>query len=217
MEFSIFKKFHEREQAEALGQMLNDNQIDFEISQHKESLDSLYGDKPFNQQFFVKVKQTDFSKANSVLSESVAKELETIDKGHYLYEFTDQELFDVLSKPDEWSELDFQLAQKILRERGKEINNTTIELLKKQRINELAKPEESPKAWIYAGYLFSLMGGLLGIFMGLALITAKKTLPNGQKTYAYSDDHRKHGKWILAIGLAMLLVSIAIRIATSDY
>jgi hypothetical protein len=217
MDFLTYKKFHESEGAEALTQILKDNKIEFEVTEDRDSLDSLYGDRHLNRQIFVKVKKTDFSKVDAILATDSEKHLGTVGEEHYLYEFTEEELFDILSKPDEWSELDFQLAKKILKERGKEINNETIDLLRKQRINELAKPEDSSKVWIYAGYLFALLGGLLGIFMGLALITTKKTLPNGQRVYTYSLEHRNHGTRILIIGIIMFLISLVIRIMTAEF
>ena len=43
------------------------------------------------------------------------------------------------------------------------------------------------------GYFFTIIGGLLGIFIGYSLFTVKKTLPNGKKVYSYSENDRKHG------------------------
>src|SRR5687767_8283569 len=192
MEFLTYKKYHEQERVDALTQILTENGIEFEITEDRESLDSLYGDKHFSRQFFVKIKRDDFAKADAALAHVTIAELETVDKDHYLYGFSDEELFDILSKPDEWNEFDYQLSKKILNERGKEINTDTIELLKKQRIKELAKPEEQQKAWIYAGYLLALLGGLIGIFIGLHLNTFKKTLPNGQRVYGHTAEDRQH-------------------------
>ena len=171
----------------------------------------------FKQQFYVKLKKDDFKKADSLLLDESAKELENVDKDHYLYAFTDEELFDILSKPDEWNEFDYQLSQQILKERGKVINADTIDLLRKQRINELAKPEEGQRNWIYAGYLFAMLGGLLGIFIGWHLSTFKKTLPNGERVYGHTQDDRRHGKRIFIIGLIMFIVWVAVKISRGDY
>lgn len=218
MDFLTYKKFYEQDRAEALAIVLQNNGIKFEITEDRESLDSmLIGDKHFNLYYFVKLKKEDFAKADSLLANESEKELEIVDKDHYLYEFTDEELFDILSKPDEWNAFDYQLSKKILIERGKEIDNETIDLLKKQRITELSKPEDSSKAWIYAGYLSAMLGGLIGIFMGIAIISATKTLPNGQKIYTYSVGHRKHGTRILIIGTIMFMISLFIRIATTEF
>jgi hypothetical protein len=217
MEFVTYKKLFERERVDALTNILNDNGIEFEIAEDRDSLDSLYGDNHLSKQFFIKIKKEDFAKADTILLSESAKELETVEKDHYLFSFTDEELFDILTKPDEWNEFDYQLAEKILKERGKDISTDTINLLKQQRIKELAKPEESQRSWIYAGYLFAFLGGLLGIFIGWHLSTFKKTLPNGERVFGYSKIDQQHGNRISIIGIVMFVIWVAIRISTNDY
>lgn len=217
MKFITFKKFNEKETSEALAAVLHEQGIEFELVEDRESLDSLYGDKHFSKQFLVKIKQIDFAKADLILQVEGEKEMANVDKDHYLYEFTDEELFEILSKPDEWSVLDYQLSRKILQERGKEINSDTIELLKKQRIREMAKPEESQPAWVYAGYVFALLGGLVGIFIGLHLCTHKKTLPDGQRVYGHTKSDRDHGMRILIVGMAMCILWLVVRISRFNF
>lgn len=217
MEFLTYKKIHNQERVNTLTQVLSDNGIQFEIAEDRDSLDSLYGDKHFSRQFYIKINKDDFAKADAALLNLSNQELENVDKDHYLYGFSDEELFDILAKPDEWNEFDYQLSKKILKDRGREISSDTIELLKGQRIKELAKPETGQRSWIYAGYVFALLGGLLGIFIGLHLSTFKKTLPNGERVRGYSRNDREHGNRILIIGLIMFVVSLAIRIYTSEY
>jgi hypothetical protein len=218
MEFPTYKTFHESESVEAFTQILKDNQIEFQITEDRNSLDSLYrGGKQLNESFFVKIRKEDFPKVDAILLRDSEKELETVDNEHYLYGFTDEELFDIVSKADEWNAFDFQLAKKILKERGKEINDDVIGLLKKQRLTELSKSEDQPISWIYAGYIFSILGGLLGIFMGLALMTSKKTLPNGERVHTYSIGHREHGVRIFIIGIIMFIVWLAVRAARPGF
>ena len=212
----VYKRFYEQERANGLTELLADNGIEFELTEDKENLDALYGDKQFSKQYFVKIKADDFKNVDSILLNLSEKELETVDKDHYLFGFTDEELFEIISKPDEWNEFDFQLAKKILRERGKEINQNTIDLLKKQRLNDLAKPEEGQRNWIYAGYIFALLGGLIGVFIGWHLSTYRKTLPNGQQVYGYKQEDRKHGRRIWIIGAIMFIVSLTIRFSNID-
>lgn len=217
MDFLIYKKFTEGDSAEALASILKNAGIAFEITEDRESLDPmLIGDKYSNRYYFVKLRREDFERADAVLAKESEKDLETVDKDYYLNQFTDEELFDILSRPDEWNFFDYQLSRKILYERGKEINDETIALLKKQRNRELAKPEEGQRSWIYAGYLFSLLGGLLGIFIGWHLGTFKKTLPNGTRVFGYSTADRRHGMRILVIGIVMFIIWIAVRIASVE-
>jgi hypothetical protein len=201
MELITYKKFNEQEQVEYLTGILKENEIGFEVAEDRDSLDTLYGANHLTKHFYIKIKKEDFAKVDSILLSLMETDLASVDKDHYLFNFTDVELFDILSKPDEWNEADYLLASKILKERGKEINDDTIKLLRAQRISELAKPDEGHRSWMYAGYIFALLGGLLGIFIGWHLSTFKKTLPNGQRVYGYTERDRTHGNRILIIGL----------------
>jgi hypothetical protein len=49
------------------------------------------------------------------------------------------------------------LAQKILRDRGKEIKPEVAELLKTQRKKDLAQPDVIHKYWIYTGYFSAIV------------------------------------------------------------
>lgn len=214
MELITYKKFNEESDVEYLTDVLKANQVPFEVTVDRDSLDTLYGANHLTKYFYVKIRREDFEKVNSILFGLSEKELDSLDKGHYLFDFTDEELFEILSKPDEWSEMDYSLSKRILSVRGKDVNEHTIELLRKQRIKELSKPEEGHRLWIYAGYIFALLGGLLGIFIGWHLSTFKKTLPNGSRIYGYSQTDRSHGNNILIIGIVMFLISLIIQLAS---
>lgn len=208
MHLLTYRKFFEPEQASALIEILKQNGIEHEVTEDRESLDSLYGDKQFKQQYFVKIKQADFEVVDNILLNTSREHLDSVEKDHYLFSFTNQELYDILSKQDEWSEFDVLLAQRILKERGEVVDSKKITQLKEQRIQELAKPDESTSKWIFAGYFLALLGGLFGIFIGWHLSTFKKTLPNGERVYGYNVRDRSDGNKILFIGLISFLISL---------
>ena len=113
----------------------------------------------------------------------------------------------MLAKADEWNELDFLLAQKILKDRGVEIEEKELESMKEQRFEELAKPQKVPDYWIFFGYLFALFPFLLvGVVIGFFLWTSKKSLPNGKKAYTYTQSDRQHGKYMFVLGVIILLI-----------
>jgi len=62
---------------------------------------------------------------------------------------------------------------------------------------------KSGKGWIIAGYIFALMGGLIGIAIGSYLQGAKEKLPTGVKVKKFDDKTRKHG-WIIIVVSAVL-------------
>lgn len=216
MELSLYKKFSEQERFNAVVEILKENGIEHSVTEDRESLDSLYGDKHFKHLFFVKIKKEDFEKVDNLLLSQASQHLESVEKEHYLFSFTNEELHDIISKPDEWNEFDFLLAQKILQDRGISIDQAKIKKLKDERIRELAKPDEKGRVWIVIGYFSAMLGGILGILIGWHLSTFKKTLPNGQKVFGYTTTDRSHGNRILILGIAMLAFWIIVKVITTQ-
>lgn len=53
---------------------------------------------------------------------------EKIPKDHYLNEFTDVELMEIVNQPEEWSAVDYDLSQKILMHRNIEFDSKQSEI-----------------------------------------------------------------------------------------
>lgn len=168
--------------------------------------DPSFANNAIDQDIKIKLKAEDFSKAHKTLEEYYGKTLEEVEPDYYLFDFTDEELMEIVAKPDEWGHLDYMLAQRILRDRGKEIKPQVVELLKKQRVKDLAEPETAGKYWVYAGYFSAILVGLFGIFIGWGLAYFKRTLPDGKRLYAYREEDRNHGIRILLISAVSLIV-----------
>lgn len=211
-QFSVFKKFASMEQARELISFLNSNTIETELSNNIAPVDNILIGNSLNQEFEVKIKLSDFDKANKLLEEVAEDQISTIDSDYYLFDFTDDELYDIILKQDEWNEFDYSLAKKLLSQRGKPIDDNLIKALNNKRLNELSKTEENQKPWIIAGYIFAFLGGFLGLIIGYVLMTSKKNLPNGQRIHSYNSVDRKHGKTIFYIGIVLLPFYILLRI-----
>ena len=212
--FSVFKTYPTIHQAKEIEALLDKNEIKVLLADNIAPVDLSFSGSTLQNQFEIKIRISDFEKAEKILQEDAEKALYKIDKEYYLFSFTDDELYEILLKSDEWNELDCSLAQKILTERGKPVDADLLKDLKKQRLELLSKPEENQKPWIITGYVFALLGGFLGIIIGYLLWTSKKTLPNGQKVYTYNQNDRKHGKNIFFIGLIIIPFAIALKIVT---
>jgi len=204
-EFLMFQKFNSESQAIDFGSLLNENKIEFLIENISINFDPILSNNEFGKEYCVKIKKDDFEKANEILREKAKTEINEVRDDYYLLSFSDEELIDVIEKSDEWNKFDVELAQKLLKERGNEITNEQINELKKQRIVELSKPEKGQNIYIIIGYVCAILGGLLGIFIGWHLLTYKKTLPNGNRIYAYSKNDRKQGNRILILGAVFIL------------
>lgn len=209
-EFKKIKSFSDETQFNDLLEILKKNDIPFQTEAYRERMDSvsLINLPP---EFIVKVTSDNFERVFEILDDVAAKEIFEVDKSHYLFTFSDEELYDLLAKPDEWSAFDYQLAQKILSERGKQVDKEFLKSLKKARIETLAKPEPKQGNNIWIGYTFAFLGGLIGIAIGWNMMTAKKTLPNGEQIFTYQEVDRKHGKRMVILGSIMFIVAIIIR------
>jgi len=208
----IFRKLNTLIQAQELETLLNENNIKTVLADNIAPVDITFSGNTLLNEYEIKIDASNFEKAEAVLEKDAESLLEKMDQDYYLLSFTDEELYEVLIKSDEWSIFDYKLAQKILTNRGKTIDHEMLASLKKERLNILSKPEENQRPWIIAGYLFSFLGGGIGIVIGYSLWTSKKTLPNGERIYSYNNADRKQGKTIFIIGLIVFPLALIVKI-----
>jgi len=208
----VFRKLNTLIQAQELETLLNENNIKTVLADNIAPVDITFSGSTLLNEYEIKIDASNFEKAEAVLEKDAESLLEKMDQDYYLLSFTDEELYEVLIKSDEWSIFDYKLAQKILTNRGKTIDHEMLASLKKERLNILSKPEENQRPWIIAGYLFSFLGGGIGIVIGYSLWTSKKTLPNGERIYSYNDADRKQGKTIFIIGLIVFPLALIVKI-----
>jgi hypothetical protein len=211
-EFITYQKFDDPALAEALAETLRENDIEYMIQEESSGFDPSMSMSRAAVDYAVKVRPEDFDRIREILLEQEEKDTADVDKDYYLFSFTDDELMDVVTKADEWSTFDVVLARKILAERGKTITDKDIAEIEEERIEELKKPEGSQSTWIIVGYLAALLGGVLGIFIGWFLANGKKTLPDGERVYLYSEHDRRHGRIIFYLSLVLFIAAVAIRL-----
>ena len=204
-EFITVRKFSDEEPFNDLLRILEKNAIQYKTEIFRERIDAV-SMRNLPAEYNVKVPSYKFAQVFEILNDIASKEVVEVDKTHYLFDFTDQELYDILARPDEWSTFDYQLSQKILKERGKQIDKEFLNSLRKTRIDDLAKPEEKQTNNVWVGYMFSLLGGLIGIAIGWNMMSSKKKLPNGEEIYSYQENDRKQGKRIMILGIIMLII-----------
>ncbi|HEX6170030.1 MAG TPA: hypothetical protein VFZ33_10070 [Chitinophagaceae bacterium] len=205
-EFALFQSFFTEDEAAYTIQQFRENGIDYRLDRSKELLDRAFIGENLEKKFFLKIRSSDFTKANQVLDARILQNITALEKDYYLFSFTNDELIEILRKPDEWSRQDFLIARKILDERGEHISEDVINDLKSKRINELGREESEPIFSIMAGYILALLVGIVGLFFGLAFMTAKKNIPNGKKVFTYSRSTRKHGRNIVIISAVSLFI-----------
>ena len=90
--------------------------IDFKVEDSDKLFDPFFitPDRDIN----IKLKPADFTVAQKELENYYGYQADQADSGYYLYEFTNEELYEIIEKPDEWGDFDYQIALKILEKKG---------------------------------------------------------------------------------------------------
>jgi len=210
-----FQTFNDPALAGELTALLEQHHIPHEVEESQFSFNPAFVNSELSKDYIVKIRAVDFELVNRLLNDSERTNIEQADPDHYLFGFSNDELIDILAKADEWSPFDYQLARKILTERGVEINDQELSGLHKSRLEDLKKPDPPQTTWIILGYIFAIAGGLLGIFIGWHLSSFKKTLPDGERVYGYSDNDRKHGKRIFYLSIVFFIIGIIFKFSSA--
>ena len=211
MSFKEFRKYASLDEANGLIELLKQEGIPYQLQDFSNQSDIFLGQK-LDLNVIVNARIEDFPRIEELLDKKTIITLDQVDKDHYLFDFSNEELTEIIIKPNEWSSFDYKVAELILDDRGIHIDPTFVESIKKQSYNELNQKESYSSIWIIVGYISAFLGGLLGLAIGLSLWFMKKKLPNGEMVYMYDDNNRKHGKQIAIIGFIFTLGYIALRI-----
>jgi hypothetical protein len=187
----VFKTYAFIEEATALKTLLETNEIPAHIVTVSSGLDSNFSGE-FQKEYAIKIQHTDFEKAQMYLEQIAEAQIANVPDGYYLLDFTDEELYELVLKKDEWSEYDYLLAKKLLNERGKPVDEALAQKLNAKRAEQLAQPEQA-----------GAMGG--GVFASYAIYTAKKTLPDGRVVNMYSNADRQRAYFRLLIRIIVLV------------
>ncbi|MEX1131766.1 MAG: hypothetical protein WEC15_00950 [Flavobacteriales bacterium] len=207
----MFRTYLVREEAEALAEKLVHLGLHAEFEDNSSAQDPLFSGSVLPS-FHVLLPTSEFEHAQEMLREDTKGFLEELPSDHYLHEFSDAELMDVLLRPEEWSIEDVSSAQQILGRRGKVVPDELIAAARATRIQDLREPAPPQTAFIVLGYVSALLGGLLGIAIGWYINTAMKTLPNGERVPVYRVEDRRHAARLFALGVIVALILLTYRV-----
>jgi hypothetical protein len=219
-EFITYQKFNDIALANELAELLEEHSIIYLVEEDSLTFNPSFAlNDELSKDYAVKIKAKDFEQVNELLKQQANENFGEVEKDYYLFDFTDDELKDVVVKADKWSAFDVQLARKLLAERGKAVSDSEIADIEEKRIEELKEPEPSQLTWVILGYIIAIGSlampffiSIIGLFIGWYLKSSKKTLPNGERVYEYSERDRWHGAVIFYISIAALILSVIYRV-----
>jgi hypothetical protein len=210
--YITFKVFPDKVSAEDFSEVLRHAGIPYEIEEDSLVFDPSYANNPLSRDYIIKIMQSHLKTATKAYTEYFESELDQAPSDHYLFGFTNQELEEILAKPDEWGGFDYLLSIKILKQRGIEFTDDKLETLRSERYKILAKPETEKISNIAAYYLISILIVPVGIIIGWIWGYSKKQLPDGNKIYAYNKVVQRHGRIILFICAVLFVIVVIVRI-----
>jgi hypothetical protein len=206
--FLTFKRLNDEAAADDLTQHLKEFDIPFIIEDTDKFFDPTFARDPMQRDIFIKLHPQDFVKAQQRLDEYYKGLIKNINSDYYLFGFTNDELIDILAKPDEWGDFDRQLSEQILKNRGVAIAAEQLAALKNKRHDELSKPASSGNNWVVVGSLMLCLGGFVAMFVGWHLYKSKKTLPDGSSIYIFNEADRQKGKLIFILASIVFALTI---------
>lgn len=198
-------------------ELLESIEIPAELGESTAPVDITFSNQKIDQIFEVRIAGSNFEKADELLKGLAEEFFSQIDPDYYLFDFSDEELREILTKPDEWGDLDQHLAVKLLKDRGQGVTQEQINGWRKERLEKLAKPDKDQKSWIFFGYIFAIAGGLIGLLIGYSMLKAKKVLPNGAEVHRYSEKDRKQAKTIFNVGLLVFIGTLLMIVINSVF
>ncbi len=214
-EFRQFRVFEEEGEADALKATLEEAGIAVLKEKVTNYLDPVIaGSLNSRQQFILKLMEKDFEKAEGLFDQMAQKDLDSIPEDYHLFSFTDEELMDIVDHQNEWSKIDFHLALRILKERGKEVGEAYMAKKKEENLEAQKASQKVSFLTILSGYIL-FISAILSIMyeapllliaiawpivLGIFLWTSKKTLPDGSRYYFYDKSSRNHGLVLFILG-----------------
>jgi len=209
-DFKTYMSLTTTESATEIAAILTKKGIPFRVEDTSKNFDASFSLNKANKSILIFLELKNFEKADKVIDEELVLDKNAIDENHFMYAFSNEDLLDVVKNPEEWYPLDVKLAKHLLQQKGVTIDEAIISNFKKEKAFENLKPEKSDTVTIWIGYVFSIMGAVLGFAISLFLINSKKTLPSGEKVYTYCQSDRKHGLTMFIISCIVSVISIII-------
>ena len=140
-------------------------------------------------ELIISVRRLDFSAAREAMEEEYLK-IE-LPSDHYLLSSSDEEIAEILGQSTEWGPFDVAHARKLAEERG--IDPIEIQKKKDERMDKLRQGKPVSRVLILLGWLFSVLGGIVGIGIAWSICYMKEKTPEGD-FYTYDERSRELGK-----------------------
>lgn len=204
-QFVEIKRFPFPELITQLKEIFDANGIDYVIENTKPSFDVTFAGGNIVE-YILKVNHTQKEKAIELLSNGFADEFP--DDNHYMDSYSDEELIEVISTPEDWDKNDFLYAKKLIEKRGIVVSDEKIEKKKKEIQEDIKKPVKAESIMILMGYLLTILTSGIGVLIALRIKYRKNEIQDnkyGLINYYYDENSRMHANVMIGIFICWLM------------
>ena len=201
-EYVEIKRLQFKEVIIQISEILNSNDIDFIIENTKPTVDITFTNSGAFD-YILKVKKSQLEDALKLLESSSPDN--SINDIHYMDSFTDDELIEVISMPDDWEKNDVEYAKKLIKKKEIVIDEKKIKETQQKVISELIEPIKAKPILIVIGYILSFLGGWLGLVIAVHLRYKKRDEGNEDTIFYYDKKSRSHGESMFIILILWIL------------
>ena len=132
MSFALFRTVKTPEEAKPIFRILESGCIEYKVVENTESFDITFAGNTTFKGLQILIPQDQFEKAEILFVNSTDAIVNDVDQDYFLFEFSNEELYDVLLKQDEWGPFNYSLSKKILTERGEDITQDFLLEIKRK-------------------------------------------------------------------------------------
>jgi hypothetical protein len=210
--FETYRMFTHLSIAQDFVTILDENKIPYKLEKGQDLLDGSIIGNSIRPQIALKLAGEDFSKVNQLLQQDIENK-----NGEYyevLDDFSKEELFDILTNPDEWSPEAITTAKVRLQQQGEVVDDKYIKHLKDSRLDEIRKGKKPHFNWIVFYFALAILGGFFIQFvavipalgMGWYYWKGRSVDFEGKKYFTFEADTRNYGFLIFISAITATLI-----------
>jgi hypothetical protein len=207
-ELITVKEFQDRELLGDYVELFEKAEIPFSVEDSKPRFDATFANDESRRYYRINVAPVNLGSALELCERMDQKIMAELPDDYYLFQFSDEELRDILVRSFEWNSLDVMLAKKLLLERGVPFSEDNITEERQEIIDQLDAPEKENTLIIVCGYIFSFLTMFVGLAIGLIILNSKKTTHDGFRVPRYNNRTRQHGFYMLLIFAAEIIIAL---------
>lgn len=205
-ELITVKEFQDRELLGDYVDLFEKAEIPFSVEDSKPRFDASFANDESRRYYRINVAPVNLGSALELCERMDQKIMAELPEDYYLFQFSDEELREILVRSFEWNSLDVMLAKKLLTERGVPFSEDQIAAERQEITDELDAPEKEDTLIVVCGYIFCVLGGLLGLMIALMILNSKKTTHDGYRVPRYNTATRGHARNMLLIFIVAIIL-----------